>query len=138
MGWLDRFLHNNGKIAEDAISADSKIQEAWKKYFDSVPEKKKLVHAVAVDVVILIGLLRTELADLREDEEEAGEVLVDLASLSHDYRIRAAHRLTQTLDYAERKYEYVYSLVQQIYSIIQREFHLAYLLQRLETIAQNM
>ena len=40
MGWLDRFLHNTGKIGEDAKDADSKIQEVWKKYFDSVHEKE--------------------------------------------------------------------------------------------------
>src|SRR3989338_1369266 len=130
MGWLDRFLHNNGKIGEDAKEADVKIQEAWKKYFDSVPEKEKIVHAVVVNVVRLKQLLRTELVDLEEDEEEEAEVMLDLASLSHDYRIKSAHRLTQTLDYAERKYEYIYSLVQQIHSVIRREFHLASSLQR--------
>ena len=130
MGWLDRFLHNNGKIGEDAKEADVKIQEAWKKYFDSVPEKEKIVHAVVIDVVRLKQLLRTELIDLEDDEAEEAEVMLDLASLSHDYRIKSAHRLTRTLDYAERKYEYIYSLVQQIYSVIKREFHLASSLQR--------
>ena len=130
MGWLDRFLHNTGKIGEDAKDADSKIQEVWKKYFDSVHEKEKIVHGIVVDVSRLKELLRTELADMDEDVKAEIEVVNDLVSLSHEYRIKVADRLTQTLDYAERKYEYVYSLVQQIHSILMREFHLATGLQK--------
>lgn len=130
MGWLDRFIGNLGNIAVDAADADAKILEAWQKYFDSVPEKEKFVHGVLIDVSRLKELLRTELVDLEEDEEAEIEVIRDLVSLGHGYRIRSVHRLTQTLDYAERKYEYVYSLVQQIHSIIKREFHLACALER--------
>lgn len=130
MGWFDRFVANLGNIAKDAADADAKILQAWRKYLDSVPEKEKIIHGSIIDVSQLKGILRTELVDLEEDEEAEIEVINDLISLSHEYRLRVAHRLTQTLDYAERKYEYVYSLVQQIHSIIKREFHLASALEK--------
>ena len=125
MGWLDRFIGNLGHIGQDAAEADSEILGAWKKYIESIPEKEKIIHSAVIDLLILKNLLRTELVDLEDDEKAKIEVIKDLDSFSHDHRIKSAHRLTQALYYAERKYDYVYSLVKEIYSAIKREFHLA-------------
>ena len=130
MGILDRLFGSPEEVASIASVADSRIKRAFKKYFDTVPEKQRIIGAIIINIPRLKELLNTELVDLKEDENAEMEVIRDLNALRHSIHFNIADKLYQTLRYAERKYEYIIGLILHIHSILKNEFHLASALEK--------
>jgi len=97
----------------------------WRQYISTVPEKKNLANSISIDVVRLNELLKIGLDDSRSEEKKDAEIIKDLRSIKHDQRIARVNRLQEVLDHALSKYRYVYSLLDQIYNALLREYSLA-------------
>lgn len=68
--------------------------------------------------------MELELVDISGEEKEETELISDLEIIEHSQKVRRVHKLEQCLKYVETKYEYVYELLHQLFSILRYQIHL--------------
>ena len=125
MGFFSIFFKSTGEIAVELNRDNQELMREWRQYISTVPEKKNLANSISIDVVRLNELLKIGLDDSRSEEKKDAEIIKDLRSIKHDQRIARVNRLQEVLDHALSKYRYVYSLLDQIYNALLREYSLA-------------
>ena len=124
INFLNRLFGSATLLSRDLEINNEEIIKDWEAYAKTIGEKKNITDNFPIDTKRLCEILKGEAEELFREENAQVQVIKDLKSIKHEKRIARAHRLTQTLDYAEAKYTYVYKLLEQIYSIIKTEIHL--------------
>lgn len=135
MGLLNHLFESTESIAKEIEKDDEAIIKHWKSYHDTVSKKKELIDNLHLDDTLqnslqeLKKLLELEVLDISNEEKEESELISDLEIVEHSKKIKNIHKLEQCLGYAETKYEYVYKLLQQVYSILTYQMQLIIQLQ---------
>ncbi len=130
MSILNRLFGTSESIARDAAHDDESILEHWKKYLETVPQKKAIIEHLRTDgdlqknAAALKNLLTSELADISTDEKQEADLISDLEALAHEQKIKRIHKLEQCLRYVDTRYEYVFALLEHLFKILCAQMHL--------------
>lgn len=130
MGLLNHFFGSAESIAREIGLDDEYILNIWKHYVETISEKRRITARLGPDSSLqsnleeLSRLLKLELVDISNEEKEESELISDLEAMEHSQKIKQVHKLEQCLGYSETKYEYVYELLRQLYSILKSEMHI--------------
>ena len=135
MGLLNHLFGSKESIAKEIEADEEAIVKHWKHYLSTIPRKKDIIEKLRFDgdfqniLRELKKLLDLELIDISDEEKEESELISDLEAIEHSQKVKRVHKLEQCLGYAETKYEYVYSLLHQLHSILRSQMHLVVKLQ---------
>ena len=129
---LHRLFASPETVLKDLEKNNEKILKEWEAYVNTLLEKNNIIHQPIPDIAKLLELIKEEIKDISLDEKSEEEVINDLESMGHRYRIRKIHRLEQTLFYSETKYKYIYELLKGLYHALRREMHIAVMLEKKE------
>lgn len=130
MELLSHLFRTNEAVAKGIDLDDESILKSWTKYSKTIPRKKELIEALRLDSKLqsnlqeLRSILAYELVSVHDEEIEEKELIHDLERIEHSQKIKRVHRLEQCLGYAETKYEHVYELLRQLYSVLKSQIHL--------------
>lgn len=135
MALLDNLFGSTESRAKEIEFDDESIIRHWKHYLSTIYGKMEIINFLSVDNNFQINLeklkklLELELVDISDEEKEESELISDLEAIEHSQKVRRVHKLEQCLDYTETKFEYVYRLLHQLYSILRSQMHLVLKLQ---------
>ena len=122
MGILDFF--KSKKAMKENIGKDNKtLIQIWKKYIATLSEKGELISKLKPSNLKesakkLKKLIYEELVDITLEDDESEVVLFDLRELEHSHKLKRLHRLEACLGYAETRYEYLHSLINNLIAVL--------------------
>ncbi|MBI2135700.1 hypothetical protein HYU06_01365 [Candidatus Woesearchaeota archaeon] len=132
MGILNRLFGSTGSIAEKSVKDEEVIAKAWKDYVDTVPKKEDIINKLPylfgerkAHLQKLIGLLKSELVDIKIGEKEEDDLISNIHAIEHSKKIRRADRLEDCLRYINTRYEYVHALLFHLYALLKSEANIA-------------
>ena len=135
MGLLNHLFGSMESVAREIEADEEAIIKHWKHYLSNIPIKRGIIDNLKLDYNLqsnlqqLKKLLDIELVDISSEEREESEIISDLESIEHSQKVKRVHKLEQCLGYSETKYEYVYRLLHQLYSILKSQMHIVQKLQ---------
>ncbi|MBU0614682.1 MAG: hypothetical protein KJ601_01175 [Nanoarchaeota archaeon] len=130
MGILNHLFRSSEAVARETQTEDESIIKKWREYIATIPAKKTVIGRLNTnakfpdDLLKLRRLLSLELVDISDETRDESALISDLEALEHSQKVKRVHKLEQCLGYAETRYQYVYSLLQELHSILKSEMHI--------------
>jgi hypothetical protein len=142
MGILD-FFTSPKAIAENLEKDNKKLIKIWNDYIKKLPEKSSIISKLKSEnikdhIQRLDAFIDEELVFIAEEDTEAEMVLFDIRKLEHLDKIKTIQRLEECLGYAETRYEYLHSLVENLQQTLKDQGRAIESLQKDTTQIENL